>query len=143
MPQKIRLGNGMLEPSLGEGVISIECIIDGKQITCHFGDVQYIPGMTYGLLSWGVLDDCGLYVQGGNGVIKFLKKDGTIVIESLKKTGHLYYLNIVLNPPSTSDTTAAVVIINPFLQPLSQMACPSWEGRAATHDPEKAHGWIR
>src|SRR5260370_41015338 len=87
MPWKIRLGNGMLEPSLGEGVISIECIINGKQITCHFGDVQYVPGMTYRLLSWGVLDDRGLYIQGGNSVIKFLKKDGTIVIESLKKMG--------------------------------------------------------
>src|SRR6266478_8253881 len=104
----------MLEPSLGEGVISIECIINGKQITRHFGDVQYIPGMTYGLLLWGVLDDRGLYIQGGDGVIKFLKKDGTTVIDSLKKMGHLYYLNTVLNPPSTSDTTAAVAIIPSF-----------------------------
>src|SRR5260370_11850287 len=56
-PHKIRLGNGTLKPSLGEGVISIECIINGKQILHHFGDVQYVPGMIDGLLSWGVLDD--------------------------------------------------------------------------------------
>ena len=86
-PQRIKLGNGMLEPSLGEGVISIECIINGKQVTRHFGDVQYIPGMMYALLSWGILDDHSLYSQGGNGVIKFLKPDGTIIIESVKKMG--------------------------------------------------------
>src|SRR6266478_739088 len=104
----------MLEPSLGEGVISIECIINGKQITCHFGHVQYVPGMTYRLLSWGVLDDRGLHVQGGNGVIKFLKPNGTVVIESAKKTGHLYYLNTVFNSPPTSDTTTTLTIIPSF-----------------------------
>jgi len=104
----------MLKPSLGEGVISIECIVDGKHIPCHFGNVQYVPGMTYGLLSWGILDDCGLHIQGGNGVIKFLKPDGTVVIESAKKTGHLYYLNTVFNSPPTSDTTAALAIVPSF-----------------------------
>ena len=62
----------MLEPSLGEGVISIECIVDGKRFLRHFGNVQYVPGMTYGLLSWGILDDQGLYVEGGDGIIRFL-----------------------------------------------------------------------
>ena len=61
--------------------------MDGKHVLCHFGNIQYIPGMTYSLLSWGVLDDCGLYVKGGDGVIKFLHHDGSVVIEPLKKTG--------------------------------------------------------
>src|SRR6266850_7051126 len=104
----------MLEPSLGEGVISIECIVDGKQIPCHFGHVQYIPGMTYGLLSWGVLNDHGLHIQGGDGVIKFLHQDGTIIIESLKKNRRLYYLNTASNSPSTPDVTVALAIAPSF-----------------------------
>src|SRR5260370_14947711 len=70
--------------------------------------------MTYGLLSWGILDDHGLYVQGGNGVIKFLKPDGTIVIESVKKIGCLYYLNTMFNSLSTPDTTAALTMVPSF-----------------------------
>src|SRR5260370_9470130 len=75
---------------------------------------KYIPGMMYGLLSWGILDDRGLYMQGGNGVIKFLKPDGTIIIESVKKIGCLYYLNTVFNSPSTPDTTAALAMVPSF-----------------------------
>ncbi len=124
VPQMIWLGNGMLKPSLGEGVISIECIIDGKQIPCHFSNVQYVPGMAYGLLSWGILDNCGLHIQGGNGVIKFLKPDGTVIIESAKKTEHLYYLNTVFNSPPTSDTTTTLAIIPSFDLLHKQLAHP-------------------
>ena len=112
VPHQIKLGNGTYEPSLGEGVISLNCIVNGNQVSCHFRNVQYIPGLTHGLLSHGVLDDHGLYVQGGDGMIKFTHCNSTVVIECLKKNGQLYHLNVASNLPP--DTTAAIATTPSF-----------------------------
>ncbi len=50
-PQKIRLGDSRVMPSLGEGTVSIACLVNGKLCTCLIHGVQYVPALAYALLS--------------------------------------------------------------------------------------------
>src|SRR6266436_8718336 len=107
MPQCVQLGNGSGTPSLGEGIISLSCLVNGAHVTHHFRNVQYIPGLTHGLLSCKALDHHRLHIKFGDGVCKIIHCDGTVVAESLKDTGHLYYLRTAPDSPQTPAPTTA------------------------------------
>ena len=70
VPRSVRVGNGSCTPSLSEGVISLKCVVDNVCIDRRFQDVQYIPGLTNGLLLCKVLDQCGLHMKIGEGIFK-------------------------------------------------------------------------
>ena len=50
-PHNIYLGNSSLSPSLGIGTIELDCIMNGASVKRIVEDVQYVPGMIYGLLA--------------------------------------------------------------------------------------------
>ena len=50
-PCHIRLGNSTLSLSLGTGTIELDCIVNGAPVKHLIKDVQYIPGIIYGLLA--------------------------------------------------------------------------------------------
>ncbi len=98
-PRKIRLGNASLIPALGEGTISITCSANGIHVQCQIQNVQYIPNLTYGLLSCKVLSWRGLSVVFKDGGCKILHGDRSVIAESLKISNQLYFLT--MSPPLT------------------------------------------
>ena len=119
-PRKIRLGDSSVTPSLGEGTVSLPCIVNGKSVARHVQYVQYVPGLTYGLLSAGMLDDCGLLVTMGNGKCKIVHPDGMVIAEALRVTGKLYFLN--MDTDRGSPTTSVV----PAPPPTALAVTPSF-----------------
>ncbi len=99
---------------LGEGIISLSCLVNGVQVTHHFQNVQYIPGLMHGLLSCKALDHHGLHIKFGNGMCKIIHCNGTIVAESLKDTSCLYYLCTTPASPQTPNPTAALATTTSF-----------------------------
>ncbi len=124
VPQSIQLGNGSSTPSLGEGIISLECLVNGVHITCHFQNVQYIPGLTHGLLSCKVLDQHGLHMRIGDGMCKIIHHDSTVIAESLKDTRCLYYLSTASDSPWFAAPTAALATTTSFNLLHKQLAHP-------------------
>src|SRR5260370_29059396 len=49
--RKIHLGDSRIVPSMGEGTVSLACVINGKAINHLIHAVQYVPTLTYVLLS--------------------------------------------------------------------------------------------
>ncbi len=93
--------------------MSVMCIIDSKPVPCHICDVQYVPHLTYGLLSCSVLNCRGLGILFENGLCKIRNKSGCLIAESLKE-GSLYFLNTKDSPmPSTSVNADAALVIPP------------------------------
>src|SRR5258708_7873267 len=68
----------------------------------------------HGLLLCKALDHCGLHIKFGDGMCKIIHHDGTIVAESLKDTGCLYYLCTTPASPQTPDPTAALATTTSF-----------------------------
>src|SRR5258708_5765988 len=101
-------------PYPGEPSVTLSCLVNGVHVTCHFQNIQYIPGLTHGLLSCKALDHHRLHIRFGNGMCKIIHCDGTIVTESLKDPGHLYYLHTTPDLPQTPDPTAALTMTAPF-----------------------------
>ena len=82
--------------------------MNGAQVTRRFRNVQYVPGLTHGLLSCKALNHRGLHIKFGDGMCKIIHSDGTVVAESLKDTGRLYYLRTTPVSPQTPAPTAAL-----------------------------------
>ena len=110
-PRKICLGNLSITPSLGEGTMSLPCIMNRKTVTQHVHNVQYVPGLTYGLLSTSVLNDHGLLVTMGNKKCTIVHPDGTVIAEALRVTGKLYFLN--MNISQGSPVTSIIPVLPP------------------------------
>jgi len=77
----------------------------------HIHSVQYVPDLTYGLLSCSVLNQRGLDVSFEDGLCRIRNKKGCLIAESLKE-GLLYFLNMKNSPlPGPgADADAALVI---------------------------------
>src|SRR5258708_948136 len=88
-PHHIHIGDARTIPSLGEGTVSITCIIDGKPTPCHIHNMQYVPDLTYGLLSCAVLNQRGLGANFEDGVCRIHNKQGSLIAESVKTDGPL------------------------------------------------------
>ncbi len=118
-PCQIWVGDAQTIPSLGEGTVSITCIVNSKPVSCHIQDVQYVPNLTYGLISCFVLNCRGLGAHFKDGVCKVHDKQGCVIAETVRD-GSLYYLNMKASPslmPHTSinaDTDTAFVILPSF-----------------------------
>ena len=61
-PKNIRLGDTSTTPSLGEGTVTLTCIVNGSPVTRYIHDIQYVPAMAYALLSCKVLNQRKLSV---------------------------------------------------------------------------------
>ena len=110
----------------------LECIVNGKSVTHLVHDVQYIPALTYALLSCKALNHHGLSILLGNGTCKILHSDGSVIAESLKNTEQLYFLNMVNTPTVSPHTDSASVasfnllhkqLIHPGKDALQLMIC--------------------
>ena len=116
IPQSVWMGNGTPMLSLGEGVVSLKCIINDKCIKWQFQNVQYVPGLTNRLLSCKILDQHGLHMRIGGGVCKIVQDNGTVVAESQRNSGCLYPLRLEDSPiaPPPPSTTTAIAITPSF-----------------------------
>ena len=90
IPQKIRLGNSQVIPSISEGTISLDCIIDWKPVTHFIHSVQYVPALTYGLLSCRALTCHSLQILFEDEGCTISHRDGTIIAESMGTSNELY-----------------------------------------------------
>ena len=105
-PHCICVGDARTIPSLGEGTVSVMCVIDGKPAPCHIHNVQYIPDLTYGLLSCAVLNRRGLSANFEDGVCRIHNKQGCLIAESVKTEGPLYFLHTNDSPATGISTNA-------------------------------------
>ena len=110
-PRHIRVGDARTIPSLGEGTVSVACIINGTPVPRHIHGIQYVPDLTYGLLSCSVLNQRGLDVLFEDGLCRIRNKKGRLIAESLKE-GSLYFLNTKNSPlpDPAADADAALVM---------------------------------
>jgi hypothetical protein len=116
-PLNIHLGNSSLIPSLGMGTVLMTCTANGKCVTCKIHEVQYVPDLSYALLSGRVLIRQGLWtILDLDGICRIQKPDGTIIVESLKEFGPLFYLNHPSSPTTSpkKEESAAVATMLSF-----------------------------
>src|SRR5260370_40863620 len=59
---QIQLGNSRVVPSMGEGTMSLECLVDGKPLTHLIHSIQYVPALTYALFLCKALTHCRLTI---------------------------------------------------------------------------------
>ena len=97
---KILLGDACSTPSIGEGTVRLTCIMGEKVVTQLIHNVQYIPGLKYGLLSCRALLCRGLKVVLENDTCKVFHKDSTLIAESALSTTQLFCLNTVPDDPT-------------------------------------------
>ena len=89
----VHLGNSSLTPSLGEGTVHLTCMVNGKPVIHFIHNVQYVPGLAYGLLSCKVLLQQGLKVILKDDTCKIYHRDGNLVAESDPNPGWLFFLH--------------------------------------------------
>ena len=109
-PRVVRMGDAHGIPSLGEGTIRWTCIVNKKCVTRFVHDVQYVLGLTYGLLSCCVLLRWGLKVVLEDDCCKVFHKDGTLIVESIPDPDCLCFLDVMneSNEPSQTDQSAFI-----------------------------------
>ena len=78
MPHQICLGDSGVIPLIGEGTMSLTCLVGGKPLTWLIHSVKYIPALTYVLLSCQELAHHGLTV-----VLMVAVAKSTMVMEPL------------------------------------------------------------
>ena len=118
-PGAVQVGDARCTPSLGEGTVAITCIVDNKRVPCLIQNIQYVPGLTYGLLSCKVLNRKGLSILLEDEIARIRLKDGTVVAESLKM-GKLYFLNMDNTSPAKNNNA-------PTINPVALIASPSFD----------------
>ena len=109
-PRSICLGNSSLSPSLGIGTVELDCIVDGTPVKRVIKDVQYVPGMIYGLLAGKCLNRKGLTVTVEDGGCKVIHRSGTVIVEALPSSGRLYFLNLASDSTSTVTPSSPVAL---------------------------------
>lgn len=95
---------------------------DARSIPSLIQDVQYVPDLTYGLLSCKVLNRKGLSVLMEDGACTIRLKDGTPVGES-SRVGRLYFLNTLPSPAPETDPTHT----NRPVEPIALTVSPSFD----------------
>ena len=106
-PRSICLGDGSLTPSLGEGIVKLTCNISGNPVVRFIHCVQYVPALTYALLSCKVLNKHGLSIVLKGGRCEILHPDRTVIAQSSGEASRLYFLDVVdtpANKPSHNDS---------------------------------------
>ncbi len=93
-PCQIHLGNSRVVPSMGEGTMSLECLMNGKSLTCLIHSIQYIPTLTYALLSCKALTCHGLTIIFNGDCCKIYHADGTLITKSSQVPSQLYFLSV-------------------------------------------------
>src|SRR5258708_10843745 len=114
-PHQIHLGDSRVIPSMGEGTVSLECLVNGKSLTCLIHSVQYIPALTYTLLSCKALTHRGLTITFKGDCCKVYHVDGTLIAESSQVPNQLYFLSIAkVNSSMMTDNNAALTTAPSF-----------------------------
>ncbi len=116
LAHQIQLGDSRVVPSMGEGTVSLECLVHGKPLThCLIHSIQYIPTLTYALLSCKALTHCGLTIIFKGNCCKIYHADTTLIAESSQVPNQLYSLNVIkVNPSTMTDNNAALTITPSF-----------------------------
>src|SRR5258708_3133878 len=100
---------------MGEGTMSLECLVNGKSLTCLIHSVQYIPALTYMLLSCKALTCHGLTITFKGDCCKVYHADGTLITESSQVPNQLYFLSIAkVNSSTMTDNNAALTAAPSF-----------------------------
>ena len=113
-PRGIRLGNASLLLSLGEGTVKLNCIVNGVTVKRTVENVQYVPGLIYGLLTGKSLNQKGIRIAVEDGGCKITHRNGTILAEALPTSGRLYFLNLASYPITPLPTTTALAATPSF-----------------------------
>ncbi len=100
---------------MGEGTVSLECLVHGKPLTHHTHSIQYIPALTYVLLSCKAPTCHGLTIIFKGDCCKIYHADATLIAESSQVPNQLYFLNVIkANPSTMSDNNAALTAAPSF-----------------------------
>ncbi len=113
IPQKIRLGNSQVIPSISEGTISLNCIIDQKPVTHFIHSIQYVPALTYGLLLCRALTHCSLQILFEDEGCTISHRDGMIIAESTGTSDELYFLDIAKRDATTQPNNGTALTAAP------------------------------
>ena len=85
---------------MGEGTVSLECLIHGKPLTCLIHSVQYIPTLTYALLSCKALTWHRLTIVFKGDCCKIYHADKTLIAKA--------------NPSTVTGNNAALTVAPSF-----------------------------
>ena len=99
--------------SLGEGTVSLACIVNEKPITCLIHSIQYVPALTYALLSCRALTHHRLRIIFDNDSHSIHHKNGALIAKSSGVPNQLYFLNVVKKetaPKPESDMALAATL---------------------------------
>src|SRR5260370_42331379 len=89
--------------------MSLACLINRKPITCLIHSVQYVPALTYALLSCRPLTHHGLRVIFDDDTCHICHRNGTIITELSGLPDQLYFLKVVKSTAVTkSDNGTAL-----------------------------------
>ena len=114
--KEICLGDSRPIPSLGEGTVCLSCIVNQKTEVQFIHNIQYVPGLSYSLLSCRVLLRRGLKVILEDDACKVFHKDGTLIIESIPSSTQLFFIR-----------TAARDSAEPLTNQTANVATPSFD----------------
>ena len=114
MQHHVHLGNSSLTPSLGEGTVCLMCRVNKNPVTCFIHNVEYILGLSYGLLSCKVLLQQGWKVVIlENNTCKVHHKDGNLIVESNLNLGWLFFLHTLTQQTEKSPANDSTLVIAP------------------------------
>ena len=113
-PHQIHLGGSRAISLMGEGTMSLVCLIDGKLFTHLIHSVQYVPDLSYTLLSCCTLTHHGLTTTFKDDGCKIYHKDGVVIAESSQMPNQLYFLNVVKRRVETMPDNNAALTAAPL-----------------------------
>ena len=92
----------------------MNCIVNGVTVKRTVENVQYVPGLIYGLLARKSLNQKGIRIAVEDGGCKITHRNGTILAEVLPTSGRLYFLNLASYPITPLPTTTALAATPSF-----------------------------
>ena len=121
----ICLGDSSLTPLLGEGTVCLMCVVNMNPVTPFIHNVQYIPGLSYGLLSCKVLLQRGLKVVLENNTCKVYHKDGNLIVKSNPNLGQLFFLHTLTQETEKPPVNDSALVASPSFNLIhKQLAHP-------------------
>ena len=112
-PQQICLGDSRVVPSIGEGTVLLTCLVGGKSLTHLIHSVQYVPTLTYALLSCRALTSHGLTIIFKGSSCRIYHNDNTLIAKSAETRRHLYFLNMTKMSRDVSLSSNAALTTMP------------------------------
>ena len=70
-----------------EGTVELNCIVNGVTVKRTVENVQYVPGLIYGLLARKSLNQKGIRIAVEDGGCKITHRNGMILAEVLPTSG--------------------------------------------------------